>query len=63
MALKTYTCANFPAGSASCPYTETGEEDWVIEQAVDHLMAEHGSEDNPQLREDIKASLVDAPGG
>ncbi len=60
MAQKQFICANFITSSLDA-FTITGEEDWVIEQAVDHLMHEHGSEGSPQLREDIKASLIDVP--
>jgi hypothetical protein len=57
---KQFICSNYISASTD-GYEASGEEFWVIEQAVDHLMHEHGNEDSPELREEVKASLVDVP--
>lgn len=62
MAQKKFICLKFMTSSTD-GYNVTGEEDWVIEQAVNHLVHEHGNEDTPQLRVDVKASLIDPPPG
>jgi len=61
--MKKYACENFHQISAPCTFSVTGEEDTVIQEAVDHAMEEHGFMDSPQLREDIKACLIDVPPG
>jgi hypothetical protein len=61
MYFKIFTCVNFDLSAIiPCPYKVTGEEEWVIEKAMYHLMIKHGNEDTPLLKEDIKASLKDA---
>ena len=56
--MKKFVCQNFV--TVPCAYVNTGNEDEVVNQATDHVVKEHGYEDTPQLREDIRASLVDA---
>ena len=63
MAQKQFVCSNFQSFPTPCSYTVTGEEDVVINEATTHIVEEHGLEDTPQLRKDIKASLIDVPGG
>lgn len=63
MAQKLYACANFPKVTTTCPHTVTGEESVVIDKAADHVVHEHGLEDTPNLRGEIKASLIDVPPG
>ncbi|RPI19187.1 MAG: DUF1059 domain-containing protein [Ignavibacteriae bacterium] len=55
---KTFTCSNFSGQTASCLFTATDEEPRVIEIAVDHVMAEHGFMDTPELRQQITDSLT-----
>jgi len=55
---KKFICSNFnPA--AVCVYEITGEEEFVIEEADRHVIEEHGYQDSPGLREQIRDSLVD----
>ena len=57
---KKFICANFiPQPDNVCDYVVQGEEDYTIQAAVDHVVEEHEWIDSPQLREDIKNSLVD----
>jgi predicted small metal-binding protein len=57
---KKFICANFiPQSDNPCGFEVQGEEDFVIQAAVDHVVEEHEWIDSPQLREDIKNSLVD----
>lgn len=64
MALKLYACTNFPPiAPTSCPYSVTDEESLAVDKGTDHLAHEHGLEDTPQLRTDVKSCLVDPPPG
>ena len=58
---KKFICSSLVISSTD-RFTVIGEEDWVIEQAVDHLIYEHSNEDTPQLRAEVKASLIDPLG-
>ena len=56
--LKLFECSVFNPGVA-CTYSVTGEEDPVVDQAINHEINEHGFDDSPQLRQDISRSLID----
>ena len=55
---KLFKCNVFNP-DVSCNFNCSGEENTVIENAVNHEVTEHGYEDSPQLREDIRKSLID----
>ena len=58
--IKLFSCEYFSKFSNNvCPYTITGDMDWVIEKAKDHLINAHGCEDGEDLREEILNSLLD----
>lgn len=62
--MKEYACVNFQQITAVCPFSVTDvDEDIVVQKAVDHVMEEHGFMDSPQLREDIRACLINVPTG
>jgi predicted small metal-binding protein len=42
-----------------CQFSSTGAEEEVIEQSVDHELAEHGYQDSPGLRQQIRDLLQD----
>jgi len=58
MDLKTFICSNFT--NTDCSYLVTGEEDWVIQQADDHVCFEHAYTDSPELNKQIADSLIDS---
>jgi hypothetical protein len=58
MAQKKFECSKFNPASL-CDYSITGEEDYVINEATDHELREHAYMDSPELREEIKLTLVD----
>jgi hypothetical protein len=45
---------------SNCSLTIAGTEDEVLDAAVAHAVARHGHEDTPELREGVRASMVDA---
>jgi predicted small metal-binding protein len=49
-------CRRFPS-DINCSLTIIGEEDEVLEAAVQHAVSAHGHEDTPELREQTKALL------
>jgi hypothetical protein len=55
---KLFECMLFNPNT-DCPYTVSGEEEYVIDQAASHELVEHGIEDTPETREKIKKSLID----
>lgn len=59
---KLFKCSVFNP-DASCDYSISGDENTIVEDAVRHEMDEHNYEDTPQLREDIRNSLIDVPEG
>lgn len=59
---KLFKCSVFNP-NAACDYSISGDEDKIVEDAARHEMDEHNYEDTPQLREDIRSSLIDEPGG
>ena len=52
-------CRTIPS-EINCTLTIAGEEDEVLDAAVMHAVDKHGHENTPELREEIRASLVDA---
>ncbi len=57
---KLFACEYFNKFSINvCPYTISGDREWVIKKAIEHLINKHGSEDSPDLREEIHNSLID----
>lgn len=60
MPRKMFDCREWPG---ECTLAISGEEDEVVEAQVLHVVQAHGQQDSPQLREQIRASLADAPAG
>jgi hypothetical protein len=58
---KLFKCSVFNP-DASCDYSVSGDENTIVEEAAIHEINEHNYEDTPQLREDIRNSLIDEPG-
>jgi Protein of unknown function (DUF1059) len=56
MARMMADCRRFPSES-DCTLTIIGEEDEVLEAAVQHSITVHQHEDNQQLRDDIRGML------
>lgn len=55
---KTADCRRFPS-EKNCTLTISGTEEEVLEVATQHAVASHGHEDNPELREQLRAILED----
>ena len=60
MARKMFDCREWPG---ECTLAISGEEEEVVEAQLAHVVHAHGQQVSPQLREQIRASLVDAPAG
>ena len=59
MSQMKFVCSNFnPTTPAPCSYEVVDEESVVIGIATDHEVIEHGYQDTPALRQQIKDSLV-----
>lgn len=56
--IKKFDCIVFDP-STGCAYSITGDEEYVINEADTHLVVEHGYQDSPLLRQQIKDSLTD----
>ena len=56
---KMVDCRTTPS-EINCTLTIAGEEEEVLDAAYDHMISKHGHEPTAQLREDIRADLVDA---
>jgi predicted small metal-binding protein len=59
MARKMVDCRTIPS-EINCTLTIAGEEEEVLDAAVMHAVDKHGHENTPELREEVRASLVDA---
>ena len=59
MTRKMVDCRTMPS-EINCTLTIAGEEEEVLDAAVTHAVAKHGHENTPELREEIRAGLVDA---
>lgn len=58
MARKVADCRQFPS-EKNCSVTIAGTEDEVLTVAVRHAIEEHGHENTPELREQIRGMLTD----
>jgi predicted small metal-binding protein len=57
---KMLDCRRSPS-ERNCSLTIAGTEDEVLAVAVRHAVEEHGHENTPELREQLRQSLVDEP--
>lgn len=55
---KVIDCRRFPS-DISCTLTIAGTEEEVLHAAVRHAVQDHGHQDSPELREQIRGSLLD----
>jgi hypothetical protein len=55
---KVADCRRFPSDKG-CTLTISGTEAEVLSVAVQHAVREHGHQDTPQLREEIRKLLED----
>jgi putative lipoic acid-binding regulatory protein len=60
MPRRIFDCREWPG---ECTLAISGEEDQVVEAQLLHVVQVHGQEDDPELRQLIRASLKDAPRG
>lgn len=58
MARKMVDCRKVPS-DINCTLTIAGNEDELLEAAVDHAVAKHGDTDTPELRQMIRSSMED----
>src|ERR671920_1622746 len=58
MARKTIDCRTMPSES-NCTVQISGEEDEVLELAVQHAVSVHGHADGQELRDGLRAALRD----
>jgi predicted small metal-binding protein len=59
MARKMIDCRTMPS-EINCTLTIAGEEQEVLDAAVTHAVDKHRHENTPELREQLRAGLVDA---
>jgi predicted small metal-binding protein len=59
MARKMIDCRTVPSEN-NCSLAIAGTEDEVLDAAVAHAVDKHGHEDTPELRDMLRAGLVDA---
>jgi len=59
MTRKMVDCRTMPS-EINCTLTIAGEEEEVLDAAVMHAVDKHGHENTPELREQVRAGLVDA---
>ena len=60
MARKTFDCREWPG---ECTLAISGEEDEVVQAQLLHVVEAHGQQASAHLKEQIRASLKDAPAG
>ena len=60
MSRKMFDCREWPG---ECTLAISGEQEEVVEAQLLHAVQAHGQQDSPQLREQLRASLKDAPAG
>lgn len=60
MTRKLFDCRDWPG---ECTLAISGEEDEVVEAQLLHVLEAHGQQQSAQLRDQIRASLKDAPAG
>ena len=58
MARKMFDCRDWPG---PCELAISGREDEVVEAQLQHVVQAHGLGDSAELRDQIRASLKDAP--
>jgi predicted small metal-binding protein len=58
MARKVADCRDYPSESG-CTLTISGEEDEVMEAAVQHAVSKHGHEDTTEVRAWLRSNLKD----
>lgn len=58
MPRKVADCRETPS-VMNCTLTISGEEEEVVRAAVEHAVSVHGHEDTAELREEVRATLVD----
>ncbi len=58
MGRKVADCRDFPSESG-CTLTIAGEEDEVLDAAVQHAVAKHGHEETEELRSGLRSALKD----
>ena len=59
MALMKFICNNFnPLLPSPCPFEVIDDESVIIDEAVAHEIEEHGYQDSPALRQQIKNTLI-----
>jgi predicted small metal-binding protein len=56
MARKMADCRRFESEN-NCSLTIIGEEDEVMDAAVQHAVSAHGHEDTPEMREQVRVML------
>jgi predicted small metal-binding protein len=54
---KIADCRNMPSESG-CTLTISGEEEEVVRAAAEHAVSVHGHTDGPQLRQEIRSTIV-----
>lgn len=59
MTRKMIDCRALP-NDIGCTLTIAGEEDEVLDAAVDHAISKHAEENRPELRGELRDALVDA---
>lgn len=57
-ARKFIDCRNYPS-EKNCTLRIAGTEDEILEVAAQHAIANHGHEDTPELREELRSLLRD----
>ncbi|WP_026413359.1 DUF1059 domain-containing protein [Actinomadura oligospora] len=55
---KVADCRQFPS-ETNCTLTISGEEDEVMQAAVQHAVSVHGHTDTPEMREQLRGMLKD----
>ncbi len=55
---KVADCRKFPS-EKNCTVTISGSEEEVLALATHHAITDHGHEDTPELREQLRAMLED----
>ena len=59
MSRKVIDCRNYPS-EKNCTLAISGTEEEVLNVAVRHAVQEHGHQDTPELRQQLKTLLKDA---
>ena len=60
MTRKMFDCRRWPG---PCGLAISGEEEEAVAAQLQHVVQAHGLQDSRELREQIRASLSDAPAG